>query len=63
LGIPVVRDRVVQGAIRAVIEPIFEQGFAEHSYGFRLERGAQQAVARVEKLLGLGLIWVVDAAA
>jgi RNA-directed DNA polymerase len=61
LGIPVVRDRVVQGAVRAVIEPIFEHGFAEHSYGFRPGRGAQQAVARVETLLGSGLNWVVDA--
>jgi RNA-directed DNA polymerase len=61
LGIPVVRDRVVQGAIRAVIEPIFEHGFAEQSYGFRPGRGAQQAVARVEALLEAGYHWVVDA--
>ena len=61
LGIPVVRDRVVQAAIRAVIEPIFERGFAEHSYGFRPGRGAQQAVARVEEQLAQGLVWVVDA--
>ena len=57
LGIPVVRDRVVQGAIRAVIEPIFEYGFAEQSYGFRPGRGAQQAVARVDALL-LSLIHI-----
>jgi len=61
LGIPVVRDRVVQGAIRAVIEPIFEHSFAEHSYGFRPGRGAQQAVARVEALLEAEYHWVVDA--
>jgi RNA-directed DNA polymerase len=61
LGIPVVRDRVVQGAIRAVIEPIFEHSFAEQSYGFRPGRGAQQAVARVEALLEAGYHWVVDA--
>jgi RNA-directed DNA polymerase len=61
LGIPVVRDRVVQGAIRAVIEPIFEHGFAEQSYGFRPGRGAQQAVARVDALLEAGYVWVVDA--
>jgi RNA-directed DNA polymerase len=61
LGIPVVRDRVVQGAIRAVIEPIFERGFAEQSYGFRPGRGAQQAVERVEALLDAGYQWVVDA--
>lgn len=35
LGIPAVRDRIVQGAIRNVLEPIFEREFAEHSYGFR----------------------------
>lgn len=61
LGIPVVRDRVVQGAIKAVIEPIFEHGFSEQSYGFRPGRGAQSAVARVEELLGQGYSWVVDA--
>jgi RNA-directed DNA polymerase len=61
LGIPVVRDRVVQGAIRAVIEPIFEHRFAEHSYGFRPKRKAQQAVARVEALMAAGYIWIVDA--
>jgi len=61
LGIPVVRDRVVQGAIKAVMEPIFERGFAEHSYGFRPGRGAQQAVQRVEHLLNAGYAWVVDA--
>lgn len=61
LGIPIVRDRVVQGALRAVIEPIFERGFSERSYGFRPGRGAQQAVARVEALLGAGYCWVVDA--
>jgi RNA-directed DNA polymerase len=61
LGIPVVRDRVAQGAVRAVIEPIFERSFAEHSYGFRPGRSAQQAVARVEQLLAGGYVWVVDA--
>lgn len=61
LGIPVVRDRVVQGAIRAVIEPIFERNFAEQSYGFRPGRGAREAVARVEELLQAGNTWVVDA--
>lgn len=61
LGIPVVRDRVVQAAIRAVIEPIFERDFAEHSYGFRPGRGAQQAVALVEEKLASGHVWVVDA--
>jgi RNA-directed DNA polymerase len=61
LGIPCVRDRVVEGAIRQVLEPIFEREFAEHSYGFRPEHNAQQAVARVEGLLGQGYTWIVDA--
>jgi group II intron reverse transcriptase/maturase len=60
-GIPCVRDRVVEGAIRQVLEPIFELEFAEHSYGFRPGRSAQQAVARVEKLLKEGYTWIVDA--
>lgn len=61
LGIPTVRDRMVQATIRMVIEPIFEAEFVEHSYGFRPGRGAQQALERVERLLGEGHTWVVDA--
>ena len=61
LGIPTVRDRVVQTALTYVLEPIFERDFAEHSYGFRPGRSAQQAIARVETLLGQGQGWVVDA--
>lgn len=61
LGIPVVRDRVVQAAVRAVIEPIFEREFSPQSYGFRPGRRAQDAVARVEQLLGEANHWVVDA--
>lgn len=61
LGIPVVRDRTVQAALKAVIEPIWEREFAEHSYGFRPGRGCQQAVGRVEKLLKEGCTVVVDA--
>lgn len=61
LGIPTVRDRVVQSALLYVMEPIFEMGFAEHSYGFRPGRGARQAVERVEHLLETGYTWVVDA--
>ena len=48
LGIPTVADRVVQAAMRMVIEPIFENRFAEHSYGFRPGRNAHQAVRHVE---------------
>lgn len=61
LGIPCVRDRVVEGAIKQVIEPIFEREFAQHSYGFRPEHSAQEAVARVEELLEAGYTWIVDA--
>lgn len=61
LGIPAVRDRIVQGAIRNVIEPIFEREFAEHSYGFRPGRGCKDALRRVNDLLGRGYTRVVDA--
>jgi RNA-directed DNA polymerase len=61
LGIPAVRDRIVQGAIRHVLEPIFEREFAEHSYGFRPGRGCKDALRRVDGLLEGGYTWVVDA--
>ena len=51
LGIPTVRDRVVQAALRNVLEPIFERDFADHSYGFRPGRGCKDALRRVEALL------------
>lgn len=51
LGIPTVTDRVVQAALRMVIEPIFESRFAPHSYGFRPGRGCKDALRRVEDLL------------
>jgi RNA-directed DNA polymerase len=61
LGIPAVRDRVVQTALRNLLEPIFEQDFAPGSYGFRPGRGCRQAVAEVERLLDQGHLWCVDA--
>jgi RNA-directed DNA polymerase len=61
LGIPPVENRVVEMAIRNVIEPIFEHDFAEHSYGFRPGRGAKDALRRVQELLNSGKVWVVDA--
>ena len=61
LGIPTVRDRVVQAALRAVLEPIFERDFAQQSYGFRPERGAKDALRRVDELLKAGYTFVVDA--
>jgi RNA-directed DNA polymerase len=56
-----VRDRVVQTALRHVIEPIFEREFAEHSYGFRPKRGCKDALRRVQELLDGGSTFVVDA--
>jgi len=61
LGIPTVRDRVVQSALRSVLEPIFEREFAAQSYGFRPGRGCKDALRRVEELLKAGYTWVVDA--
>jgi RNA-directed DNA polymerase len=61
LGVPTVEDRVVQTALRNVLEPIFESMFAEHSYGFRPGKGAKDALRRVNQLLGTGRNWVVDA--
>jgi RNA-directed DNA polymerase len=61
LGIPTVRDRVAQGALRHVLEPIFERDFAPHSYGFRPRRGCKDALRRVDGLLREGRCWVVDA--
>jgi RNA-directed DNA polymerase len=61
LGIPTVRDRIVQTALRLVLEPIFEREFAAHSYGFRPERGCKDALRRVQELLNAGSTWVVDA--
>jgi RNA-directed DNA polymerase len=61
LGIPTVRDRLVQAAVVNVIEPIFERDFAEHSYGFRPGRGCKDALRRVDQLLKAGYVHVVDA--
>lgn len=61
LGIPTVQDRVVQGALLHVLEPIFERDFAEQSYGFRPNRGCKDALRRVWDLLQTGYTWVVDA--
>jgi RNA-directed DNA polymerase len=61
LGIPTVRDRVVQTALRMVMEPIFERDFAAHSYGFRPNRGCKDALRRVQELLNTGYVHIVDA--
>jgi RNA-directed DNA polymerase len=61
LGIPTVRDRVVQSALRLVLEPIFEREFHPRSYGFRPGRGCKDALREVQRLLDEGYTWVVDA--
>lgn len=60
LGIPTVRDRVAQTALKMVIEPIFENAFAEQSYGFRPGRSCHDALRRVDELLKSGSLHVVD---
>lgn len=60
LGIPTVRDRVVQQACKIVIEPIFEANFQDSSYGFRPKRSGQQAAKEVKEALIRGW-WVVEA--
>lgn len=61
LGIPTVRDRVVQAALRMVLEPIFERKFHAASYGFRPGRSCKDALRQVAALLKSGYVWVVDA--
>jgi RNA-directed DNA polymerase len=60
LGIPTVRDRVVQTALRMVLEPVFEREFAPASYGFRPGRSCKDALRRVEALLQSGCHHIVD---
>jgi RNA-directed DNA polymerase len=61
LGIPTVRDRTAETALKHVIEPIFEVGFADNSYGFRPGRGCKHALERVEGLIRDGYHYVIDA--
>lgn len=60
LGIPVVRDRIVQGALKLVLEPIFEREFCDNSYGFRPGRGCKDALREVDKHLANGHLHIVD---
>jgi RNA-directed DNA polymerase len=55
-----VSDRIVQRAVLAVIEPLFEAGFEECSHGFRKERSGHTALDQVVRLINLGYGWVVD---
>jgi RNA-directed DNA polymerase len=61
LGIPTIRDRVVQTSAKLVLEPIFEADFDPNAYGYRSKRSAQDAIRKVHKLLCDGYTGVVDA--
>ncbi len=61
LGIPTVKDRIVQAAVKKVIEPIFEHEFLNMSYGFRPQRGCKDALREVDEWLKAGYTYVVDA--
>jgi RNA-directed DNA polymerase len=61
LGIPTAKDRVVQAAVKLILEPIFEADFTDNAYGYRPGRSAQDAVRVVHQSLKAGNVWVVDA--
>ena len=60
LSIPTIRDRVVQGALKLILEPIFEADFQPGSYGYRPKRSAHEAVDRVDQAIVQGLTRVID---
>jgi RNA-directed DNA polymerase len=60
LGIPTIRDRVVQGALKLILEPIFEADFQPGSHGYRPKRSAHQAIARVAHAIAWGKTRVID---
>ncbi len=60
LGIPAIRDRVVQGALKLILEPIFEADFCDGSYGYRPKRSAHAAVNRVSQAVINGMTKVID---
>lgn len=60
LGIPTVLDRLIQQAIAQILSPIFEEGFSDHSYGFRPKRSAHDAVDAAQAYMQAGDTWVVD---
>jgi RNA-directed DNA polymerase len=61
LGIPTVTDRVVQAALKLVLEPIFEADFQPVSYGFRPNRRAQDAIAEIHHFTTHSYQWVLEA--
>ena len=60
LSIPAIRDRVVQGALKLILEPIFEADFQSGSYGYRPKRSAHEAVDRVAQAIVQGLTRIID---
>lgn len=60
LGIPTIRDRVLQTSIKFVLEPILEVEFSDHSYGFRPGRNQHQAIERAQRYVQEGKVWVCD---
>lgn len=60
LGIPTVVDRLIQQAILQVLEPMFDKGFSESSFGFRPNRSAHQALKQAQKYIESGYTWVID---
>jgi len=60
LSIPTIRDRVVQGALKLILEPIFEADFQSGSYGYRPKRSAHEAIDRVDQAIVQGLTRVID---
>jgi RNA-directed DNA polymerase len=60
LSIPAIRDRVVQGALKLIREPIFEADFESGSYGYRPKKTAQEAVLRVDKAIMEGKTHIID---
>ena len=61
LGIPNIRDRVVQTAVKLLLEPLFEADFEPDSYGFRPKRSAHDALDAIREALQTGMCWVIDA--
>lgn len=61
LGIPIIKDRLIQMATKIVMEPIFEADFKEYSYGFRVKRSAHQALEVIRQECNKGGWWVLDA--
>jgi RNA-directed DNA polymerase len=61
LGIPNIRDRVVQTAVKLLLEPLFEADFEPDSFGFRPKRAAHDALDAIGEALQHGLYWVIDA--